>query len=162
MKSLFQSYLVHGVFIFLILICTSAFHLKAQSFISFTSRPLHAEVFEVGGKKGLQKADGKVLVPAEYDEIVVAESGNLWPIKVRLGQKYGLYNRDGQMIAETVYDEIGDFDPEKHPFYTPVKKDGLYGFLSLCSGLEVPVAYETKEALLEAYPMKKQIKQFKA
>lgn len=81
------------------------------------------------GKYGLIDYNGKILLPAEYDEITVLE-GIENSIIIKKDGKLGLANDNGTIIVEVNYLDIKNLGDTYKNGYITVSEDGKYGVIS--------------------------------
>ncbi len=78
------------------------------------------------GKWGTVNAEGKELVPCQYDMIQFLDNTNNHILRVyKAEEKYGLIDTLGQLTVKLKYDEIGSF----REGLLAVKTNGLWGFV---------------------------------
>lgn len=83
------------VLLFLSLICFSR-NTTAQLLTPFKN---------ADGKYGINKSDGKELLPPIYEDVITYETAGL--VAVRLNDKYGFIDKNGMQVTEIKYDRVG-------------------------------------------------------
>ena len=63
------------------------------------------KVIKNGSKKGLSDAKGKVLVPAEYDEILSLKE-HFQQVTVKINGKYGIVSFSGKVLIPIIYEKV--------------------------------------------------------
>jgi len=98
--------------------------------------------FEKAGRWGLRAADGKVLVPAQYD--AVYEPGPLDLAVVEQDGKFGYLNARGVLTIPLCWDDAFDFD---YGGLGIVARDGKFGLIDETGALVQPAQYDDIEPI---------------
>lgn len=112
------------------------------------SRPFSSTLFFIvqkAGAYGVMGADGKVLVPLQYDRITNVGDNVLLVAK---DNKKGLLGLDGQVILPQVYDDI-----HNDSTYYKVRKNNRFGVVNERGAIIYPVVYNelNRVILTESY-----------
>lgn len=91
------------------------------------------------GKEGACDANGKELIPPEYDDVSVDYEDNY--IKTIKDKKTSIYDLNGKLILATPYEDVRWYQMKKDP-YCEVKLDGKWGLMDKKGELIVPCEYE--------------------
>lgn len=83
------------VLLYLSLMCFSR-NITAQQLTPFKN---------ADGKYGINKSDGKELLPPIYEDVITYETAGL--VAVRLNAKYGFIDKNGMQVTEIKYDRVG-------------------------------------------------------
>lgn len=104
------------------------------SFEALGHNEIKRESFEMNGKWGMKDANGKILIPAKYDQVFDFTKK---VARVGMDGKFGLVNYTGKQISEIIYDDL-----QFHYFgLLKAKKDGSKGFLNYQGEMIVPIEF---------------------
>jgi hypothetical protein len=121
------------------------FNLQGKQIVPFEYDPEFIMQLDMGfavkknKKKGIVAKDGRVLVPAIYDDVdTFHENGLTNLIKVRNGEKSGIVNLKGETIIPVEFEFIGE-EKGLLKVVTPDRKLGLY---STTGKVVIPAKYQ--------------------
>lgn len=90
------------------------------------------------GEWGVIDKKGKTIIPFEYEEVKVCETGNLFLVKE--DGKYGFMNKEGIFKISNIYDDADIF---KENGLAPVEKGDKWGYINLKGKYVIKPQYKT-------------------
>ncbi|MDL2239787.1 WG repeat-containing protein [Bacteroidales bacterium OttesenSCG-928-K03] len=107
------------------------------SSLFLTAQEITLTRFSENKKWGYKDNDGKIVIPANYDEVSVIFYDEM--ARVKLNNKWGFINKEGKEIIPIIYDNIG------LTFYggpVPAQKNGKWGYINRTSIEVIPFIYD--------------------
>lgn len=105
--------------------------------------------FKSGTYQGFMNYEGKVVIPAEYDQVSMFKEGLS---AVSKNGKYGFISKDNKTVIDFIYDDALDFEEGR----SVVEKDELFGMINRSGEVVIPVVFEDLGTISEGliYGMK--------
>ena len=92
------------------------------------------------GKYGYKDKEGKVVIPAEFDDVARTFNSDEKLTRVKLNEKYGFINHEGKRVIDIIYDDSGSEPDENGLIY--LEKNDKYALADQAGNLFVDFKYE--------------------
>ena len=92
------------------------------------------------GKFGYKDKEGKVVIPAEFDDVARTFNSDEKLTRVKLNEKYGFINHEGKRVIDIIYDDSGSEPDENGVIY--LEKNDKYALADQAGNLIIDFKYE--------------------